>query len=153
MPEPELDARDASALRREVLQVLIAEGLYEDEAQAMLETWRDSWFEEGTRLFYFPSRTFVDEILPLDVRPVPVDIARVFVGRLEIVTPRILQDVRNAVVSGNHAAFRRYGRFIQPIAARMLAASAPSERPRLEARLQASYSAFYASAPAGIMCH
>jgi len=29
-----------------------AQGLYQDEAHAMLETWRGSWFEEGSRLLY-----------------------------------------------------------------------------------------------------
>ncbi len=36
--------------------MLIAQGLYQDEAQAMLETWRDSWFEEGSRLLYIVPR-------------------------------------------------------------------------------------------------
>ncbi len=31
---------------------LVAQGLFPKEAQAMVETWRDSWFEEGSRLIY-----------------------------------------------------------------------------------------------------
>jgi hypothetical protein len=34
------------------------------KAAAMVETWRDSWFEEGTRLFYFLPQVTVDRILP-----------------------------------------------------------------------------------------
>ena len=151
--EPELETRAVAALRRELLQILTAEGLYPDEAAAMLETWRDSWFEEGVRLFYVASRRVVDSILPLEIRPVPADIARVFVGRLELVTPHILQEVRTAVLSGDRAAFRKYGRFMEPIASRLLAASDPSERSLLKGRLDAAYAAFYAWAAAGIVCH
>ena len=34
----------------------VGEGLYRDEARAMLETWKDSWFEEGSRLIYIVPR-------------------------------------------------------------------------------------------------
>jgi hypothetical protein len=30
----------------------MAQGLFPKEAHAMVDTWRDSWFEEGTRAFY-----------------------------------------------------------------------------------------------------
>ena len=43
---------------------LVAQGLYRDEAHAMLETWRDSWFGEGSRLFYIVPRRFVDTPAP-----------------------------------------------------------------------------------------
>lgn len=150
--EPELGALDSKALRRELLQVLVAEGLYEEEAAAMIETWRDSWFEEGTRLFYIASRDVVDAILPLDVRPVPTDVARVFVGRLELLTPRILQEVRAAIVSGDHATFRKYGRFAEPIVSRLLAAAGPAERAALEEQVKASYASVYSAARPGVVC-
>jgi hypothetical protein len=152
MNEPALGTRDTEALKRELLQVLVAEGLYQEEAAAMLETWRDSWFEEGTRLFYIPSKEVVDEILPLDVRPVPVDVARVFVGRLELVTPRTLQEVRDAIVSGDHATFRKFGRFAEPVVSRLLAAAGPSERAALEELVKASYASVYSSARADAVC-
>src|SRR5204863_402977 len=40
------------SLRKELEAVLVSQGLYAKEASAMVETWRDSWFEEGTRVFY-----------------------------------------------------------------------------------------------------
>src|SRR4029079_16991401 len=43
------DARD---LPGELERMLVGAGLYQREAAAMVNTWRDSWFEEGTRLFY-----------------------------------------------------------------------------------------------------
>ena len=50
----------------ELEQILIARGLYPKEAQAMLNTWRDSWFKEGTRLFYIVPTQMIESILPLD---------------------------------------------------------------------------------------
>jgi hypothetical protein len=62
-------------------------GLYPREASAMLATWRDTWTEEGCRVFYVLPRAAVDEILPLTVQPEPSELVRVLVGRLEILTP------------------------------------------------------------------
>ena len=60
----------------------------------MVETWRDSWFEEGTRPIYIMPPHSVDAILPLQVEPAPLRTARVFVGRIELLssntTPRFL---------------------------------------------------------------
>jgi hypothetical protein len=39
------------SLGSDLEEILVARGLYRDEAQAMLKTWRSSWFEEGSRLF------------------------------------------------------------------------------------------------------
>ena len=66
---------------------LISSGLYPEEAHAMLESWKDSWFEEGSRLIYIVPRSFVDKILPLTIEPEPANIQRVFVGRMELLTP------------------------------------------------------------------
>jgi hypothetical protein len=54
------------------------------EARAMVETWRDTWFAPGTRLFYLVPRAMVDRVLPLDIDPQPLDVTRVFVGRIEL---------------------------------------------------------------------
>ena len=39
-------------LRNDLEAALIAQGLFPKEAQAMVATWNDSWFEEGSRLIY-----------------------------------------------------------------------------------------------------
>src|ERR1035441_7531335 len=36
-------------LKQELADALVGQGLYRKEADAMIETWRGSWFEEGTR--------------------------------------------------------------------------------------------------------
>jgi hypothetical protein len=100
-------------------QLLIANGLFEREAHAMVETWRDSWFEEGARLIYIVPRAFVDSILPLDIRPAPAAVVRVFVGRIELVTPETLRVVSEAMRNGDRDVLQRYGRFLEPIAQRL----------------------------------
>lgn len=71
-----------------VVAALVEEKLYEKEARAMVKTWRSSWFgEDGTRLFYLLPQTLTDELLPLEIDPVPDETVRVMVGRLEIMRP------------------------------------------------------------------
>jgi hypothetical protein len=103
------------ALRGELESMLTAEGLYPREAKAVVETWRDSWFEEGTRIFYIIPRSSVDERLPLTISPAPVDVTRVFVGRLELITPEMKDDVERAIVANDLDALNRYGRFLDSV--------------------------------------
>lgn len=111
---PELNA-DMNSMKQTVVDMLVAEGLYPDEAQAMFETWRDSWFEEGSRLLYIVPRHFVDAIVPLSINPAPAQMVRVFVGRLELVTLATQSAVEQALVTHNYATLDRYGRFLAPI--------------------------------------
>jgi hypothetical protein len=75
-------------LSEAVVKSLVAENLYEKEARAMVNTWRNSWFgEEGTRLFYMVPTKLTDELLPLTVSPAPDELVRVLVGRYEIMSP------------------------------------------------------------------
>lgn len=88
-------------LSQAVAKALVGEGLFEKEAQAMVKTWHDSWFqEEGTRLFYMLPERLTDELLPLTIQPRPDKTVRVMVGRLEIITPeeesRITQIVQTS---------------------------------------------------------
>ena len=103
------------ALFSDLEGILISQGLHADEAHAMLETWKTSWFEEGSRLFYIVPRNFVDSVLPLSVSPVPTEITRVFVGRLELITPATEQAVESAFASGDRATLAKYSRFLEPI--------------------------------------
>ncbi len=107
---PTLDG-DLDSLNAELIRMLINQGLYPEEAQAMLATWRDSWFEEGSRLIYIVPRGFLDQVLPLTIDPAPAQLQRVFVGRLEIVSPSTIRDVAGAVKTCNSAYLDKYGRF------------------------------------------
>jgi hypothetical protein len=106
---------DPGLLARQLEEILVGEGLYPKEARAMIETWRDSWFEHGVRLFYIVPRALVDSILPLEIQPVPARIARVFVGRMEIITPVTEREIRNAIANHDRATLEQYGRFLEPI--------------------------------------
>jgi hypothetical protein len=116
----------------EIEQILVANGLYEREARAMVETWRDSWFEEGARLIYVTPASFVDSVLPLDVRPRPASVARVFVGRIELVTPSTLRAVQDAIDAGDRFTLERYSRFLEPIVNRIRATTPAADRAELE---------------------
>jgi hypothetical protein len=116
--------RSFDELAIELTGMLVGDGLYEKEARAMVQTWRDSWFEEGTRLIYFVPRDDVDRLLPLTITPAPTEIARTFVGRLEIITPEIQAEVEQALLAGDLFALNRCGRFLQPIVTSL--ASRPS---------------------------
>ena len=96
-------------------EILAGQGLYRDEAHAMVETWKDSWFEEGSRLIYIVPGGFIDKVLPLTIDPVPGQIVRVFVGRLEIVTPATAMAVKAALARHDDATLDKYGRFLEPI--------------------------------------
>jgi|HubBroStandDraft_1064217.scaffolds.fasta_scaffold02394_6 hypothetical protein len=106
-------------LRHDLESALIAQGLFPKEAQAMIETWRDSWFEEGSRLIYIVPSSTVDAILPLQVDPAPSQTVRVFVGRIELVTPATQHAVESAIARIDWQAVERYNRFLAPILARI----------------------------------
>ena len=96
-------------------EILVGQGLYRDEAYAMIETWKDSWFEEGSRLIYIVPSGFIEKVLPLTIDPPPGQIVRVFVGRLELVTPATAMAVRTALANNDEATLGRYARFLEPI--------------------------------------
>ncbi|MGB7726810.1 MAG: hypothetical protein WBL50_02175 [Candidatus Acidiferrum sp.] len=108
--------------------VLISQGLYPDEAHAMLETWKASWFEEGARLIYIVPRSFVDSVLPLNIKPAPTKTVRVFVGRLELITSATQQAVESAFTTGDSTTLAKYSRFLDPILVFMLQQSTDEAR-------------------------
>ena len=137
---PELSA-SIDDLARDLVGILVAQGLYQDEAQAMVETWRNSWFEEGSRLLYIVPPAFVNEVLPLSIKPAPAQTVRVFVGRLEIVTPATEKEVETAFANHDTATLNAYGRFLEPILATMIKREKnPAQVGRLQSYLSLVYS-------------
>jgi hypothetical protein len=108
------------SLARDIEGILIAQGLYQNEAQAMVQTWRDSWFEEGSRLLYFVPREFVETVLPLSISPSPIQTTRVFVGRLELITPATEAAVERAFAAHDMLTLNKYSRFLEPILKTMI---------------------------------
>jgi hypothetical protein len=141
---PELTT-PVSEVTAELERLLIKSGLYEKEARAMLKTWRDSWFEEGMRVFYLVPRATTDETLPLTLVPGPKELARVFVGRAEILTPEMEQRMREIVkrTAEDSAALWRelqsFGRFAQPLLRRAAATFREEEKTPAIRRVLESY--------------
>jgi hypothetical protein len=127
---PEMTARPEH-LYGDLEEILVARGLYRDEAHAMIETWRDTWFEEGSRLLYIVPPRFVDSVLPLTVTPAPAQTTRVFVGRMELVTPAIKKAVAAALAANDQTTLAKYGRFLEPILE--MIKSSPSMAPKSRA--------------------
>ena len=69
-------------LRGSMKLALKAAGLFDDEAEAMLETWKDSYFgTPGLRIFYIVPPEWEEYFLPLQIS-VPHELTRVLVGRI-----------------------------------------------------------------------
>ena len=94
-------AQTLGTVRKELFAALIAQGLFKDEANALLNTWQASYFQRpGMRLFFMVPQAWTDDVLPLHIDaaasasarpgaaapPAPA-ITRVMVDRIELVTP------------------------------------------------------------------
>jgi hypothetical protein len=112
-------------LCQSIAAALVSEGLYEREAQAMVNTWRDSWFEEdGLRVLYTLPREWTDRTLPITLDPRPRQLVRVMVGRAEVFTPateKKLSDALAMAEKGDSQAraivmgeCKKLGRFAEP---------------------------------------
>ena len=80
------EAGDLDGLRKRLAAALIAHGLFADEAHAMLDTWKRSYFaSEGIRLLFLLPQPWTDANLPLTFSN-PVEKVRVMLGRIELVS-------------------------------------------------------------------
>jgi hypothetical protein len=71
-------------LRASLKKSLINQGLFADEAEALLNTWKRSYFEKpGLRVFYLVPRQWTEYFLPLEIS-VPARVNRVIVGRIDL---------------------------------------------------------------------
>jgi hypothetical protein len=95
-------------LMEDMVDALVSDGLYKDEARAMVDTWKHQWFaEEGSRVFYLLPRAWTDRVLPLEVTPKPDRVVRVMVGRAELILPSIERRLKQEILafeSGDAAA-------------------------------------------------
>lgn len=57
----------------------------------------------------------VDRMLPIEIDPKPAKITRVFVGRMEVVTPEMESEVTAAIRTNDRQVLRKYGRLLEPI--------------------------------------
>jgi len=95
---PEFAAADFSTgnlakLRDSLQRALVADGLFADEAEGLLNTWEVSYFKSpGLRVFFLVPREWTDFYLPLETS-LPADINRVMVGRIELITSQQRKDL------------------------------------------------------------
>lgn len=83
----EFSKRNAPAFRKDMHHALVEEGLFDDEADALLNTWELSYFKSaGLRVFFIVPRAWTDYYLPLQIST-PAQVQRVMMGRIELVTP------------------------------------------------------------------
>jgi hypothetical protein len=61
----------------------------------------------------------VDMVLPLDIRPVPASTVRVFVGRIELLSPATRAMIDTASTANDVARLEKMGRFLGPWVTRM----------------------------------
>lgn len=72
----------------EFVAALVDAGLFEKEARSMLNTWHESYFNSyGVKIFWIVPTALTEEILPMELEPKPSRLARVLVGRSEVLTP------------------------------------------------------------------
>ncbi|HTU25192.1 MAG TPA: hypothetical protein VMF30_07330, partial [Pirellulales bacterium] len=81
---------------------LVEAGLFDDEATAMLATWRRPYFTSpGLRLFFVVPRAWTDARLPLRISR-PCHVERVLMARIELISPEqraMLAALRDAAPS------------------------------------------------------
>ena len=145
---------DREALARQVgahvMHALVQQGMFLDEARAMVATWSRSWFQkDGARILYLLPREQVDAVLPLHLQPQPKQLVRTLVNRLEFITPEAQQRVEQALrdrQSGDAAGTQRaelvlkeLDRFLEPHLRNVVAnGSSPELRRAAETLLAAA---------------
>ena len=116
---PENTDGDRLALREDMKQVLVAEGLFVDEAEAMLNTWEVSYFRtEGLRLFFNLPQSWTDRVLPLTVSGVETETKRAMIGRIEMVSDqqhKLLKQLSNAPASTSKWFYGKWFEYDDPL--------------------------------------
>lgn len=78
-------AEGVKNLRASLRRALLDQGLFADEAEAMLDTWKTSYFEKpGLRVFYVVPAEWLEYFLPLSFSE-PARVKRVIIGRIDFV--------------------------------------------------------------------
>ncbi|GAC1351563.1 MAG: hypothetical protein NVSMB1_05790 [Polyangiales bacterium] len=89
IPNPSLNHHDfVATLKAKLAARLVSDGLYTDEALAMVDTWERSYFlTPGVRVLYLLPESAIDALIPLEITPRPDVMKRTMVIRVELMTP------------------------------------------------------------------
>ncbi|GAC1351086.1 MAG: hypothetical protein NVS3B20_02020 [Polyangiales bacterium] len=123
-------------LSAEVSRALVSQGLFDDEARAMVRTWSLTWFASvGTRVIYLVPTAVTEAILPLTIEPKPSSLVRVLVGRHEFLTKEaerkvveLLKERLSSDVTVREGAMKQLaqlGRFLEPTVRRAMDSADP----------------------------
>ena len=119
-----LESDKLSELSASIREALIEDGLFADEADALLNTWKASYFETpGLRLFYLLPREWTDHVMPMKLST-DSRLVRTMIGRVEIVTPAQREQLKH-IAAG--PASKRDWMLQPPESCRALAAPADYE--------------------------
>lgn len=88
--ESEFGTQRLGELKQQMHRALVADGLFDDEATALLDTWQRAYFQSpGLRLFFLVPQVWTDHYLPLSITTsAPIRLDRVMVARLELKSDR-----------------------------------------------------------------
>lgn len=112
---PDLFSAQATS---QVSATLVQAGLNEAEASALIASWGENYFKTpGLRILWLVPKAWVDQALPITVTPTPLQHSRVYVGRLEALTPALdaetIAVVQGAGASANESVLAPLGHFAE----------------------------------------
>ena len=100
---------ELTVVRQQIHAALVEDGLFDDEATALLDTWQRAYFTSpGLRLFFLVPRAWTDHYLPLRISA-PNTLTRVMMGRIELISPRQRAALKRLAATklGNPEWFRK----------------------------------------------
>ena len=138
--------RFVETISADVESCLVASGLYPKEAQAMVNTWKGSYFKtDGIRVLFVLPQSWTDRFIPMRVTPVPEQLVRVMVGRVELLdaarerrAEAAIRDLASPTAHVRERAFdllRAEGRYVEPIVRRALRTTSDDQVRTLSRRL------------------
>ncbi len=138
--------RFVETISADVASRLIASGLYEREAHAMVNTWKSSYFRtDGVRVLFVLPQSWTDRFIPMRITPMPQQLVRVMVGRVELLDAarerraeaaiRDLASPRDDVRERAFELLRAEGRYVEPIVRRALRTTSDEQVRTLSRRL------------------
>ncbi|WP_309710976.1 hypothetical protein [Armatimonas sp.] len=114
------------AVAQRLTSGLVESGLFPDEAKALVNTWKSSYFgSDGLRVLFILPPSWTEKFIPMRVFPKPDQLTRVMVGRIEGLTREREAAVAEALQSyaaapeKHFATLAAQGRYLEPILRRL----------------------------------